>query len=317
MMAEITDANISNLLDTELRETLVDVHRAQASLQSEHVRMTQLVVEIGSLLARTFGVHGGSRAILPPLLPATAMAACGGCWGVPLLSCHDDNSTTATLSSGSGFFSPCGNSKDAATEAALSCHAPPPAVHEFTLGWQQGGSALLGGSRGGCRSGGDGIASQASKLIGHSATQLPLLQQRPRPVLSLASELGITSPRQSTTASARSSSPTSTSGSWEGSADSKEVDAYVFVLPLRVAEGMQLGMCASRQAGYLCLDRVLPRGDVEAWNRQCGSSGAAEKVMQPGDRIVSVNEVAGDPAAMLAECDSKRLLRFCVVRNGP
>jgi len=302
-----------------VRETLVDVHRAQDSLHAEHPRMMQLIVKICSQLSRTSGAHGGSRAISPPLLPATAMAACGACWGVSPLSCHGDNSTPvtptsrgSTLSSGSGFFSPCGNGKD----AALRGHVPPPAVHEITLGWQQGGSAILGGSGGACSSGRDGVASQASKLIGHSATQLPLLQQRPRPVLSLASELGIMSPTQSTTASERSSSPTSTSSSWEGSADPKEVDAYVFVLTLRVAEGTQLGLCVSRQPRYLCLNRVLPGGAIEAWNRQCGSSGAAEKVLQPGDRIVSVNDVAGDTEAMLAECDSKRLLRFCVVRNG-
>jgi hypothetical protein len=344
-MAKTNDAGISDLLEAALQrgsssvqaaqqegeqgleavqETVVDVHKAQHSLQAKSARMSQHVLEIGSLLPQTSVAHGGPRLVLPPLVSGTTGVACGGCWGIPPLSCNGDNSTTATptsrgstLSSGSGFFSPCGNGKDVSAEAALIGHAPPPAVNEFAVAWQQCGSALLGGNGGVCSSGGDGVAFRTTKLIGHSATQLPLLQQRPRPVLSLASELGITSEGQSTTASARSSSPTSTSSSWDGSADPKEVDAYVFVLTLRVAEGTQLGLSASRQAGYLCLGCVLPGGAVEAWNRQCGSSGAAEKVLQPGDRIVSVNDVAGDPEAMLAECDSKRLLRFCVVRKDP
>jgi len=334
-MDEQADANITEILEAALhrgsaaikaaeregekgleavRETLADVHKAQDSLQAEHSRMTRLVVEIGSLLAQTSGVPGGSPRPVLPFLPAAAMAAHGGCWGRAPFTCNGDNSTTATptsrcstLSSASGFLSPCGNGTDAAPEATLAGHAPPPppAVHDFVAAWQQGGSALLGG----------GAAAQTSKFVGHSSK--PLLQQPPRPVLSLASELGIVSPRQSTTASATPSSPTSIASSWEGSTDPKEVDAYVFTLTLRVAEGTQLGICANRHAGYLCLDRVLPGGAIEAWNRQCGSSGAAEKVLQPGDRIVFVNDVAGNPEAMLAECNSKRLVRLCVVRNGP
>jgi hypothetical protein len=95
-------------------------------------------------------------------------------------------------------------------------------------------------------------------------------------------------------------------------------DGFIFTITLRKAEGSSFGLATSHKDGVLWIDGVLPGGAAEAWNRQCGSSGAAEKVLLPGDAIVSVNGVAGNSEDMTAECETRKQLRLMVVRNdGP
>lgn len=119
--------------------------------------------------------------------------------------------------------------------------------------------------------------------------------------------------------------PTSSAGSDCGAAtlaeESDEVDAFIFAFTLRVAGGAELGLdlspsgSASGQfAPFLRVNRVLSSGAVEAWNRQCGSSGAPEKVLRIGDKLVRVNK-AHDAEAMLHECATARMLRLLVVRT--
>lgn len=94
-----------------------------------------------------------------------------------------------------------------------------------------------------------------------------------------------------------------------------EPDGYIFNITLRKAEGTTLGLASSHQNGALRITCVLPGGAAEAWNRQCASSGAADKVLYAGDTIVSVNDIGGDAAAMELECERNSLLRLMVVRT--
>jgi hypothetical protein len=59
----------------------------------------------------------------------------------------------------------------------------------------------------------------------------------------------------------------------------------------------------------------MPCGAADAWNRQCAGTVFAEKSLMPGDRIVSINGVTGDPNRMLEECRERRLLKLMVSRS--
>mmetsp|Transcript_37705 Transcript_37705/g.111946 ORF Transcript_37705/g.111946 Transcript_37705/m.111946 type:complete len:361 (-) Transcript_37705:207-1289(-) len=101
--------------------------------------------------------------------------------------------------------------------------------------------------------------------------------------------------------------------------DAADAEIFIFGLSLRLADGAELGLQmrsddSAKGGGTLHIESVLPGGASEAWNRQCGNSGAAEKVLVPGDRIVRVNDVGEDSQAMLLECGSKRMLRLQVCR---
>jgi hypothetical protein len=103
--------------------------------------------------------------------------------------------------------------------------------------------------------------------------------------------------------------------------ESEAADGFVFSITLRKVDGCGFGLTTSIGGHTGCalqIDGVLAGGAAEAWNRQCGSSGAAEKVLLPGDSIVSVNGVGGSPQEMKQECESQQLLRLMVVRkDGP
>jgi hypothetical protein len=91
-----------------------------------------------------------------------------------------------------------------------------------------------------------------------------------------------------------------------------------FSFTLRKADGTDLGLNVSHQENdkSLQVEGVRPEGAVEAWNRQClGSPGCEHKAVLAGDRIVSVNAVAGDPAKMLEECRDRQLLKLTVLRG--
>jgi len=144
-------------------------------------------------------------------------------------------------------------------------------------------------------------------------------------VFSLASALGLGSasdldqsqaapPQISASASSSSSPPL-------GPQPEDACEAFVFSLMLRVADGLDVGLVTSsvpplhgNAVPCLRIDSVEEGGAVEAWNRQCGSSGAAERVLLPGDRIVSVNHEGDDSEAMLRELKSSTFLRLQLVR---
>lgn len=97
-------------------------------------------------------------------------------------------------------------------------------------------------------------------------------------------------------------------------------DGFIFAITLCKADGCGVGLSisATDNQGVLHVEGIIPGGAAEAWNRQCGSSGAAEKVLLPGDCIVDVNGVTGSPEEMKLECENKKLLRLTVVRSdGP
>jgi len=102
----------------------------------------------------------------------------------------------------------------------------------------------------------------------------------------------------------------------------EDLDAFIFGFTIRVAGGTELGLATSvptdpvsgKDALYLRIDTVLPGGAVDAWNRQCGSSGAPEKVLLAGDKVIRVN-TTGDAEAMRREFATSRLLRMVIVRT--
>jgi len=161
--------------------------------------------------------------------------------------------------------------------------------------------------------GGEDLANVPTFPPAQPPRQVPPIASK----VSLADVLGISGPAPPDTPSTARSA-TASEASAGGSSGWEEVDAFVFSLTLRLADDVELGLSTS-QAGHdrhLRIEGVLPGGAAEAWNRQCGSSGSVEKVLLPGDKIVGVNAVAGDPQAMLLECGSKQLLRLQVVRVG-
>jgi hypothetical protein len=96
---------------------------------------------------------------------------------------------------------------------------------------------------------------------------------------------------------------------------SESVDAFIFGLTLRVADAANLGICTSSTGPVLRIDSIQAGSAADAWNRQCSSSGAAERVLCSGDQIVGVNDVYGDAQAMAAECKRTKLLRLQIVRS--
>jgi hypothetical protein len=99
----------------------------------------------------------------------------------------------------------------------------------------------------------------------------------------------------------------------------EDIDGFIFNLTLRVADGGNIGLVTSHGASSGCalhINQVLPGGAVEAWNRLCSNGAAAERVLCPGDRIVSVNDISCDPQRMSQEVMSRRLVRLQVVRTG-
>merc|ERR1712060_109960 len=91
----------------------------------------------------------------------------------------------------------------------------------------------------------------------------------------------------------------------------------VFSFTLRKADDTELGLNVSHQEHdrVLCIEGVMADGAVDAWNRQCRGSALLEKVVFPGDKIISVNNVAYNADKMLEECKEKRLLRLTVARG--
>ncbi|CAK8996982.1 Coatomer subunit beta [Durusdinium trenchii] len=94
--------------------------------------------------------------------------------------------------------------------------------------------------------------------------------------------------------------------------EDEEPDAFVFKLTLRVADDGDLGLRFSRKGEVLRIDSVQS-GAAESWNRQC-SSGTLDRILRPGDLVISVNEES-DPEAMMEEC-KRMLVKLRILRLG-
>lgn len=276
-----------------LRQMLAEVNGAQISLEAENERLRQLVSSLASMLS-----HVGNTTFAVPWL------ARNGC----ITPTSEDNTkpliSPAMRQLPSPFFMPSGFAPPV-SDGGFG-HNTPPFREDF----------------------GRSARGDEGRLLGMP----PFPFQRPKPrrstgtEVSLAEVLGITSPAEPSslpetpcTSLSRSVTPPSPASSPAAGASADEVDAFIFAPTLRLARGADLGITTS-QSGHgrhLCMERVLPGGAAEAWNRQCGSSGAADKVLLQGDKIVRVNDVTGDAQAMLLECGCKRLLRFQIVRTWP
>lgn len=125
------------------------------------------------------------------------------------------------------------------------------------------------------------------------------------PALSLAEALGIGNEKVNDVSSKESECDAS---------DADATDAFVFKLTLRVADDMDLGLCFSKKGEVLRIDRVQS-GAAESWNRQCSTSGSPERVLVPGDLVVSVNDQS-DPEIMLQESRTRKLLKLRVLRRS-
>lgn len=117
--------------------------------------------------------------------------------------------------------------------------------------------------------------------------------------------------------SAGSPAPPSAAGTASVASPSASRDSGTFAFCLRKADGVELGLNIAQADGNgaLCVEGVLEKGAVEAWNKQCLGS-MQEKAIKPGDQIISVNGISEDPTAMLKECRDKQLLKLTVLRGA-
>eukprot|EP00448_Togula_jolla_P011751 CAMPEP_0170609546 /NCGR_PEP_ID=MMETSP0224-20130122/22184_1 /TAXON_ID=285029 /ORGANISM="Togula jolla, Strain CCCM 725" /LENGTH=442 /DNA_ID=CAMNT_0010934863 /DNA_START=6 /DNA_END=1334 /DNA_ORIENTATION=+ len=95
------------------------------------------------------------------------------------------------------------------------------------------------------------------------------------------------------------------------------VSSFTFSFTLRKAANTTLGLNVSHSEGkeFLHVDGIRPDGAIEAWNRQCAGTLAAEKMVHPGDSLISVNGIMRDSTKMLEECRDRQLLKLMVVRG--
>lgn len=93
--------------------------------------------------------------------------------------------------------------------------------------------------------------------------------------------------------------------------------AFRFSFTLRLAEAGGLGIeWADRTTpgSAVCVRDVVADGAIEAWNRQCADANPlCSRAVAPEDQLVEVNKQT-DAAAMLAECDTKLLLKLTFLR---
>ncbi|CAE7492111.1 Ugt3a1 [Symbiodinium natans] len=139
--------------------------------------------------------------------------------------------------------------------------------------------------------------------------------------ISLAESLGQVTPQRTPLSLMQSLTPTMEMPSpftVNGRALGGMGEDRIFSFTLRKADGTELGLNVSHHnsEGVLLVEGIRPGGAVEAWNRQCLGSAFAEKAVFPKDRIISVNHIVYNPAAMLQECKEKQLLKLTIARGN-
>lgn len=106
------------------------------------------------------------------------------------------------------------------------------------------------------------------------------------------------------------------------SADESLTVSATFTVTIQKADGGSLGlkMSCDDSANALLVESVVAGGAVEAWNRNLHkfSAGGLEpqRAVRPGDRIIEVNGIWGDPPRLASECAIKRLLKIKIHRGG-
>jgi len=92
----------------------------------------------------------------------------------------------------------------------------------------------------------------------------------------------------------------------------------VFGFTLRKAFAGDLGLDVVPSDGNtaLLVQGVQARSAIESWNRQVVGSPNAGKAVVPGDKLVCVNAVYGNCAAMTAESQEKMLVKLLFARGG-
>lgn len=110
---------------------------------------------------------------------------------------------------------------------------------------------------------------------------------------------------------------TNTNGEADSPSSMYPTGAPSFTFTIRKADGLDLGLNILHHEldQILRIEGVRPDGAVDAWNRQCASGTAADKMVCPGDAIVAVNDITGNPDMMLEECRNKQLLRITIARG--
>jgi len=171
----------------------------------------------------------------------------------------------------------------------------------------------------------DGEATAAGADYPEGSMKLPDVPQFPFPAqpqspaapLSLAEALGTRTPQRTPLSLVNSLTPTPSPEVTSSSTRCTNANGGTFTFTLRKADGADLGLNVSHHENdqVLRVEGVRPDGAVEAWNRQCAGSAAAEKAVVPGDRIISVNSIAYDPPTMLEECKEKQLLKLTIARG--
>jgi len=332
----LSDSRIRN---EELINTMAEFREREDALEADNVALRQVLTNLLGQLAQ-WG-SGGAGAPFPTfptdIGPTQGVAKARRSSSKSEGPQQDGISSTASGSTGSVSGSP-----------HLSCEAWP------ALGCQLGGMPAAPASEsGGSSTEGQGWDVKVPKFPEVPPFPFPHVPQAPStpsPTLSLSEALGLDAPPASWPAcDAQPSLPPGLGGltfspeaavftpfsaeyggaevfppytfDYPAEADGEcPADGFIFSITLRKAEGCSFGLATSAMSHQdgLHIDAVLPGGAAEAWNRQCGSSGAAEKVLLPGDAIVSINGFSGSPEDMKMACEKEQLLRLMVVRSdGP
>jgi len=167
-------------------------------------------------------------------------------------------------------------------------------------------------------------AARAASDIVHGQTVPEEKADTTMPGLKLSSLSPIDSPQSTPDVSPRCLSPqTCSSSTCTQSSQVPPSSPYfsvggsvLFCFTLRRADGFGVGLDVSRDEGNqeLVVEKIIPGGAVEAWNRQCFAGPCASKALVPSDRIVCVNSQT-TCAGMLDECRERQLLKIFVVRG--
>lgn len=105
-------------------------------------------------------------------------------------------------------------------------------------------------------------------------------------------------------------SPSKPCGFFEG--------AFMFTFTLRLARRVGLGIDVAAASAHdvLIVQRILPRGAIEAWNRQCSNDSlTSAKAVLPGDALVIVNGKVGC-SSVLHECSERVILKMTFLRKS-